>query len=44
MEIMAQTRDWQGMKDMPARLLNERTGDGVETWNGRIITEGFTDE
>jgi hypothetical protein len=42
--MMAQTRDWQGMKDMSARLLNERTGEGVETWNGRITTEGFTDE
>ena len=41
---MAQTRDWQGMKDMSARLLNERTGEGVETWNQRITTEGFTDE
>src|SRR5215212_9489410 len=42
--LMAQTRDWQAMKDMSARLLNERTGAGVETWNQRIATEGFADE
>lgn len=41
---MAQTRDWQAMKDMSARLLNERTGADVETWNQRIATEGFTGE
>ncbi|MFL5807617.1 MAG: DUF5655 domain-containing protein [Roseiflexaceae bacterium] len=40
---MAQIRDWQGMRDMSARLLNERTGADVETWNQRITTEGFTD-
>jgi hypothetical protein len=45
MEVpMAQTRDWQGMKDMSARLLKERTGQDVEAWNQRITTEGFTDE
>src|SRR5881409_670407 len=41
---MAQTRDWQGMKDMSARLLRERTGQDVDIWNQRIATEGFTDE
>jgi hypothetical protein len=41
---MAQTRDWQGMRDMSARLLNERTGADVATWNQRIATAGFTDE
>jgi hypothetical protein len=41
---MAQTRDWQGMKDMSTRLLHERTGVDLETWNQRIATEGFTDE
>jgi Domain of unknown function (DUF5655) len=41
---MAQTRDWQGMRDMSARLLNERTGADVETWNQRISTAGFTDQ
>ena len=41
---MAQTRDWQGMKDMSIRLLRERTGQDVEIWNQRIATEGFTDE
>jgi hypothetical protein len=42
--VMAQTRDWQGMKDMSARLLNERTGEDVETWNQRITAKGFTNE
>src|SRR5215210_3398497 len=41
---MAQTRDWQGMKDMSARLLKERTGEDVDTWNQRIRTERFDDE
>jgi hypothetical protein len=41
---MAQTRDWQGMRDMSARLLLERTGQDVAAWNQRITTEGFTDE
>jgi hypothetical protein len=41
---MVQTRDWQGMKDMSARLLQERTGQDVATWNQRITSEGFTEE
>src|SRR2546427_2772634 len=42
--MMAKTRDWQGMKDMSARLLKERTGEGVETWNRRIQRERLDDE
>jgi hypothetical protein len=42
--VMAQTRDWQAMKDMSARLLKERTGADVATWNQRVTTKGFTDE
>ena len=41
---MAQRRDWKGMKDMSARLLQERTGEDVDTWNQRIKAKGFTDE
>ena len=41
---MAQTRDWQGMQAMSARLLKERTGADVDTWNQRIKAEGFADE
>src|SRR5215510_12682294 len=42
MEVsMAQTRDWQGMRDMSARLLKERTGEDVDTWNRRIKKERF---
>jgi hypothetical protein len=45
MEIsMAQTRDWQAMKDMSARLLQERTGADVESWNRRIEQEQLHDE
>src|SRR3989442_13290781 len=42
--MMTKTRDWQGMKDMSARLLKERTGEGVETWNRRIKRERLDDE
>jgi hypothetical protein len=41
---MAQTRDWKGMQEMSARLLAERTGETVETWNERVKAHGFTDE
>jgi hypothetical protein len=33
---MTQTRDWKGMKDMSVRLLVERTGEDLNTWNQRI--------
>jgi hypothetical protein len=41
---MTQTRDWKDMQELSARLLQERTGQDLETWNQRITTEGFTDE
>jgi uncharacterized protein DUF5655 len=41
---MTLTRDWQGMKDMSARLLKERTGRDVDTWNRRIKKESLKDE
>lgn len=41
---MSETRDWKGMKEMSARLLKERTGEDVETWNLRIRSEHFTEE
>ena len=41
---MAETRDWQGTKDMSARLLKERTGEGVEEWNRRIKRERVENE
>src|SRR5713226_795248 len=44
MEVpMAQTRDWQGMRDMSSRLLKERTGEDVDTWNRRIKRERLSD-
>jgi hypothetical protein len=33
---MVQTRDWQGMRELSARLLRERTGEGPEVWMRRI--------
>ncbi len=41
---MAQIRDWQGMKAMSARLLQERTGLDVTTWNQRIQAQHLKDE
>ncbi len=41
---MAEMRDWQGMNAMMARLLLERTGEDLETWNGRIESQDFKDE
>jgi hypothetical protein len=41
---MAETRDWQVMRDMSARLLQERTGEDVSTWNERIRSAGLDDE
>jgi hypothetical protein len=37
-------RDWSAMNEMAARLLRERTGEDVATWNARILTEGPGDE
>ena len=41
---MSETRDWQRMVDMSARLLKERTGEDLETWNRRVKAEGPNDE
>jgi hypothetical protein len=41
---MAETRDWQGMIKMYARILKENTGEGLEAWNQRIRKEVFADE
>ena len=41
---MSETRDWQGMKSMSARLLKERTGEDVDAWKKRIEKEAFNDE
>src|SRR5215510_3182908 len=38
---MAEIRNWQGMRDMSARLLKERTGEDVDAWNRRVKKEGF---
>src|SRR5262247_566194 len=45
MEVsMSRIRDWKGMRDMSARLLKERTGEDVDTWNRRVKKERFNDE
>jgi len=36
MAAMGQIRDWGTMREMCARLLKERTGEDVDTWNQRI--------
>jgi hypothetical protein len=41
---MVQIRDWQAMKSMSARLLQERTGVDVTTWNQRIQAQHLKDE
>lgn len=41
---MAKMRDWKSMKDLSARLLKERTGENVATWNRRIAKEQLNDE
>lgn len=41
---MPQPLDWHAMKDMSARLLKERTGEDMTTWNERIQNEQLTDE
>jgi len=41
---MAKVRDWEGMRAMSERLLEERTGKGVVTWNRRIKKERLDNE
>jgi hypothetical protein len=41
---MAQTRDWQGMLKMYARILKENTGEDLEAWNQHIKKEVFANE
>jgi len=41
---MAKVRDWEGMRAMSARLLEERTGHDVAAWNRRIQKQRLDDE
>lgn len=41
---MVQVRDWQSMKAMSARLLQERTGLDVAEWNRRIQAQPLQEE
>jgi hypothetical protein len=42
--MMPQTRDWQTMKDMSARLLKERTGEDMAAWKVHISQRSLADE
>jgi len=41
---MAKIQDWKSMKELSTRLLRERTGDNVATWNQRIAEEQLNNE
>jgi hypothetical protein len=41
---MAENRSWQHMWNMSARLLKERTGEGLDTWNRRVSERDPADE
>jgi len=41
---MAVTRDWHETRAQWARMLEERTGEGVDAWNRRIEQAGIQDE
>jgi hypothetical protein len=43
-EDLVQTRDWRERNQWIADLLKKRTGDDVETWNGRIRAANLADE
>lgn len=36
-------RSWQEMREQEIRWLVDRTGEGLETWNARLLEMGFTD-
>ena len=42
--MMMKKRDWKPMKDLGARLLEERTGKDLATWDRYIAKEQFSDE
>ena len=37
-------RSWQEMREQEIRWLEERTGEGLEHWNARVLEQGFPDE
>ena len=41
---MNNIRDWRQNREMWVRVLEESTGEGVDTWNTRIKREGLHDE
>ena len=43
-EAKRRPRSWQEMRDQEIQWLIERTGDGLEVWNKRVLDGGFKDE
>jgi hypothetical protein len=41
--LMAGTRDWSRNRAMWVRVLEKRTGEGLDAWNGRLRKERFHD-
>lgn len=41
---MSELRDWSRNRAMWVRILEQRTGEGVEAWNARIARAGLPDE
>lgn len=37
-------RAWPEMREQEIRWLIERTGEGLETWNARVLDQGAADE
>ena len=43
-EAKRRPRSWQEMREQEIRWLVERTGEGLETWNARVLESGLSDE
>jgi Domain of unknown function (DUF5655) len=43
-EPQRRPRSWQEMREQEIQWLIERTGEGLETWNARVLEGGFKDE
>jgi hypothetical protein len=41
---VAETRDWQHLREQSIRLLEKQTGEGLAHWNNRVQREGPADE
>jgi len=41
---MAKTRDWREMREWEIGMLEQRTGEGLEVWNARVLASGMRTE